>query len=316
MGQALLLLVFVGPAHAERATTRDALERLEEVLEMRQEDGVLQAERVLPAVLVSAKPLYEASQGRFGVQALGTLTRVFGGKGIRACEACMQPRTEVEQGRMVHTTGPIALDEIVRLDDRFRGDAARARTAIWLDETPDGVALRITDLRTSGVVFAQNVDPDLIEFQRSENSFKLSAELERRTRGESLTHAIVDIGLFPGQHVSLEWDDQWGDTNANLSGLVISLFDPVLGIGVSYARIIDFWSISFGAQAILSIPTLVAESLADEDVDLIDPTLTAAAIMRIPLGGSNYAGMIFVSTNGQVGIGLSLLNTSLIPVLP
>jgi hypothetical protein len=36
----------------------------------------------------------------------------------------------------------------------------------------------------------------------------------------------------------------------------------------------------------------------------------------VPFGASNYAVLLSVSTNGQVGVGLSFLNTSLIPVLP
>lgn len=313
---ALGVTAVTGVAHAERATTRDALDRLEEILEMRQEDGLLDQRDVLPTILVSAAPRYEESQGWYGVQVLATLTRIFGNSSIRACEACMRPRTVVDGGRLEQTAGPISLDEIVRLDDRFRGESARARTAIWMDETASGVAIRIADLRSARVVFAQNVDPDLREYAGSERSFRMSAELERRTRGDSLTHALFDLALYPGQHVSIEWDEQWGDTNANLSGVVLSFYDPVFGIGAGYSRITEWWNISLGVQAILSIPTLVAETQTDEDVELTDPTFNGAFVMRVPFGASNYAALLVVSTNGEVGLGLSFLNTSLIPVLP
>lgn len=312
----LVLLVLAGTAHAERITTKDALDRLEEILEMRTEDGLLDPVDVVPTLLVSAAPRFVESKGWFAAGALGTLTRIFGAAGVRVCEACMRPRTTVEDGRLEQTSGPVGLDEVAALDARFRGDSTRARTATWLEETASGVAIRIVDLRTGRVVFAQNVDPDLWEYTGSERSFRLSAELERRTRGESLTHALFDVALYPGQHVSFEWDDQWGDTNANLSGIVFSLFDPVVGIGASYGRITEWWNILIGVQGILSIPTVVAEAQTGEDTDLIDPTFTGALLIRVPFGSSNFAGLFSASTNGNIGVGISLLNTSLIPVLP
>ncbi len=311
-----VVVVLSGVAHAERLTTRDALDRLEEILEMRQEDGLLDPVEVVPTLLVSAAPIFQESQGSYPARALAMLTRRFGNSGVRACEACMRVRTTVEDGRLEQTSGPVSLEEVARLDERFRGDSTRARTAIWLDETASGVAVRVVDISSGRVVFAQNVDPELFEYQGSARSFRLSAELERRTRGESLTHAIFDLALYPGQHVSFEWDDQWGETNANLSGVVLSFFDPVFGVGASYGRDTEFWDICIGVQGILSIPTVVAEAHTGEDADLIDPTFTGALLVRIPFGSSNFAGLLSASTNGRFGIGLSLLNTSFIPLLP
>ena len=310
------LLAAPGPASAERATTRDALDRLEELLEMRQDDGLLDPRDVLPTILAGATPRYQESQGGYATQVLTVLVRVFGAGAIRNCEACLRPRTVVEGGRLEHTSGPIDLDELIRLDDRFRGDSARAKTAIWVDETASGVAARIIDLRSGRLVFAQNIDPTLREYRRSARTFRLSAELERRTRGDSLTHAIFDTALYPGQHVSLEWNDQWGENNSNLSGIVLSFFDPVLGLGAGYYRALEWQNILLGGKLILSIPTVIAESQTDGDAELLDPALTGVFVMRVPFGASNYAVLLSVSTNGQVGVGLSFLNTSLIPVLP
>lgn len=313
---ALLCTLAVAPAMAERVTTRDAFDRLEEVLESRQDDGILDKRDVLPTILVSARPMYQGSERWFGVRALQALTRVFGRSGIRACEACMQPRAEVEDGRMVYTSGPIAIDEISRLDERYRGDANGARTATWIDETATGVAVRIVDLRSAQVVFAQNIDPMLYEARRTATGSRMSQELERRHRGESLTHAMFDFAMYPGQHASLEWADQWGVTNRNLSGFVLSLYDPVLGVGAGYHRVLGFWDTSIGAKVMLSIPTAIVSSQIDEDVEILDPLVTGVFVMRVPLWGSNYAALLSASTNGQVGIGVSMLNTTFLPFLP
>jgi len=312
------LLALPLAARAERVTTRDAFDRLEEVVELRQDDGLLDPREVLPAILVSARPRYQESEAWYGARALTALTRSFGAGTIRVCEACMRPRTLIEDGRLEQTTGPVSLDEIARFDDRYRGESARARTAVWLDETDSGVALRIVDMGTARVVFAQNVDPDLLEYRGSARSFTLSAELERRTRGESLTHAMFDTALYPGQHVSLEWADQWGENNTNLTGVVLGLYDPVFGIGASYHRALEWLNVTVGGQLILSIPTAVAQSQVEDgdDIELLDPLLTGVFVMRLPFGGGNHAILLTASTNGEVGLGLSFLNTTLIPVIP
>lgn len=312
----LALLLLGGVAHADQARTRDALGRLEEVLELRQAGGVFSPESTLPLIIVSAHPRYQSTQAWFPVEATAMLMRLFGDQGVRVCEACMRIRTDMRDGRLVQTSGPIALDEIVALDDRYRGESARAKAAVWIDETASGVSLRITDLRTARVIFAQNVDPDLLEYRGSARSQKRAAELERRIRGDSLTHAIFDIALYPGQHVSLEWVDQWGETNANLAGIVISAIDPVLGLGVSWHRALEWGNIMVGGKVILSVPTVITQAQLDQDTEIIDPALTGVFTLRVPFGDSNYAGVATLSTNGVVGIGITLLNSTLIPVLP
>ena len=121
--------------------------------------------------------------------------------------------------------------------------------------------------------------------------------------------------MYPGQHVSLDWTDQWGKTNANLSGLTVSLYDPVLGVGGCHYRRLDFQNILLGGQLVFSLPTGLARGLTDEDIELLDPLLTAVGVARIPFGRSNYGAVITVSTNGEFGIGISLMNISLLPVI-
>ncbi len=312
-----VMLAMPWPALAERGNTQDALDRLEEVLELRQEDGTLDLNAVLPTLLVSAKPRYEESKAGFQSQVLAVLVSVFGQSGLRNCEACMQPRTDVREGRIEQSSGPISLPEVIRLDDRFRGDSARAKTGIWVDETATGISVRMVDLRSGQVLFAQNLDPLLSSRVRSDRSFRLSAEIERRSRGESLTHSIFDLGLLPGPHIGLEWVDQFGEYNLNLAGVAFTFVAPVAGIGATYYRVMDWRNLMVGGKVMLSLPTVLAQSLADDsDVELLDSTLTGVIVARMPFGNSNYAGLLAVTTDGAVGIGLSLLNTTLIPVLP
>jgi hypothetical protein len=314
---ALLLAALPASGLTENQNTRESLSRLEETLSIRLEDGGLTLKELTPAIVVSLTPALEESRAWYPTAALASLARVFGTGSLRACEACLAPRLYVEGGRVEQVTTGLGATEIVRLDETARGGAAPARTAVWLDETPQGVSLRIIELQTSRIVLAQNFDPSLAEPARSRRSFTMARELDRRARGDSLTHTFLDVTMYPGQHLSLDWSEQWGDTNANLSGLSLSLFDPVLGIGAAYYRVVpSALNITVGAKALMSLPTALVRGFSADVGEVIDPLLTGVFIARVPILSSNYAVTISASTNGRVGIGFSLLNTSLLPFLP
>ncbi len=304
-------------AHAGPETTRDALERLEELLELRVDDGLVSVEEVMPALLVSATPRYEESAPWFAASAIETIEGAFG-RGLRLCEACMAPRASVEGGQLWYQTGPVGLDEVARLDEQTRGDGPPARSAIWLDEHRGGVSIRIVDLGTGRVIYARNVDPDLVEVQNTQRVYTLAEEYERRARGDSLTQAFVDLAVYPGQHISLDWTEQWGKTNANLTGITLSVWDPAIGLGATHFRRIEPLNMLIGAKGLVSLPMVAVRALGDDDdlEGLPDSLLTAVGMVRVPFGRSNYGAILSVSTNGRVGVGISLMNISLLPVIP
>jgi hypothetical protein len=313
----LLVSTLLAPnVRADSATSRDALDRLEEILEVQVADGRLDPEQVMPAILVSAQPRYNASQDWFTVRTIEILKSAFDNDGLRLCEACMVPRSFVGTGALHYQSGPTSLDEVIRLDDNTRGNSPAAQTGIWVEELVSGVAIRIVDLDTGRVVFAMNVDPYLVENERSRRNYTLSQELDRRARGDSLTHVFVDAALWPGQHLALDFTDQWGPNNNNLSGVTLTILDPVVGIGGSYYRVLPLGNMMVGGKAVLSLPTAIVRALdtGDEPIDVVDPLLTAVGVVRVPFGRSNYGAVMTLSTNGTLGIGISLLNPRFIPV--
>jgi len=318
-----LILAFLlglgGLAHADSTTTRDALDRLQEVLEMRIEDGVLSQEDLSPALLVSARPRYVDSESWYATRAIEVLQVTLGEGSLRLCEACMAPRVHVQEGTLLYQAGPVGIDEVVRLDDQLRGQATPARVGIWLDEHRFGVSIRIVDLRTGAVVFAQNIDPNLIENERRERNYTMAQDLERRARGDSLTQVFVDAGLFPNQHISFDWSDQFGKNNRHMAGFTVSFIDPLIGLGGNYHFVTPILNMSVGAKFLVSVPRALIRSLGDigdADIDLIDPLLTGALVVRLPFGRSNYGLYGSFSTNGRLALGISLLNISPLPVIP
>ncbi len=305
-------------AWAQRDTTRDSLERLEETLALRLEEGSgLVVKDLTPAIVVSAAPMYEESKKWFPNAALATLIRIFGAPGLRSCEACRAPRLYMEDGRIESNTGDLGTAEITRLDQTVRGKASPARVAIWLDETAEGVSLRIIDLRNSRIIMAESFDPSLTEPARTRRNLGLAKELDRRARGDSITHAFVDVTGGNGAHISFDWAEQWGDGNTNLSGFTLSLIDPVVGVGGCYYRVLPFaFNVMVGVKLLLSVPTGLVQAISPTAGNVIDPLLNGVLVVRLPFGRSNFGLVATVSTNGKVGIGLSLLNISLLPFLP
>lgn len=312
----ILALLFGGPAQADPQATRDAFDRLEEVLELRIDDGQIPKEDVLPVLIVEARPRYEASTSWFATRGIEVLERAFGRGALRLCEACMVPRTRVVDGALVYQNGPMGLAEIIQLDEELRGVGQPARTAVWLEEHPRGVSMRMIDLRNGHIVFAQNIDPDMLENARSERAYQLAAELERRAEGNSLTQGFFDVGVYPGQHVSLDWADQFGERNRHIAGVTLSLFDPFVGLGANYAYATPLLNSLVGAKVIVSVPTALARAIGGNDIDIVDPIVTGVATLRVPLGRTNYGLLMTASTNGRICFGFSLLNFSTVPILP
>lgn len=317
LGALLGGVILPGSAFAQRDSTRASLSRVEELMAMRLEDSGSTAKELSPAIVVSVRPAFEETRAWYPNAALASLVRVFGSSSLRSCEACMAPRTWVEDGHIEQVTTDLDLDEIVRLDERFRKDGPPARTAIWLDETSGGVSLRVIDLRNARILVADNFDPGMAERARTYDTVSRTRELERRIRGDSITHTFVDVIMYPGQHVSLDWSEQWGDSNTNLSGLSMSLFDPVLGVGGSYVRVVpSARNILVGGKVLMSLPSAAVSSLTGENTTVVDPLLTGVFLVRVPIARSNYGVSFSASTNGRVGVGISLLNSSFLPFLP
>lgn len=311
---------YAGGALAQRDTTEQALERLEEGLLPEIEEGNLSPQGIGPILLVGATPAFEETRAWFPAASLEVVIALFGSGNVRVCEACLNPRVHIEDGRLEHNT-ILSLPEIVRLDAELRGQGAPARSAMWLEETPGGIAVRIVSLDNAQVLYAGNFDGNQTERLRTAQRYNATVELGRRLRGESLTHVFLDIAVLPNQHFSFDIAEQFGDSNKNLGGITLTLLDPIVGVGAVYYRVIPAaWNLTVGAQVILSIPTTVITLLntggGGVPNNFFEPIVTGVLVARVPIPHTSFAVVGMVSTNLRLSIGLTLMNISFLPFLP
>lgn len=320
----LFLLAFLTqarePAFAIVTGTAQSLDRLEETLRAALDEGGLKQADLVPMLVVSSAPHYEESRASFRPAATSTLGKVFPGGTLRVCEACMEAQTRADAGALEIRLGDAGFEEIRAADDRIRGASSPAKSAVWLDETREGVAIRILDLRTGRVLHADNLSPTLAWAARSARSFNLSQDLRRKMRGDSLTHVFFDVGIYPNQMLAFDWTEQWGRANENLTGLSFSFFNPVMGLGPTYLRVFrEAMGLGLGGKIMLSVPNALLRSISKTAPrNFLDPLLTFTGIARFPFPflDGNYGAMLFASSNGRVGLGISTFNISLLPVLP
>jgi len=307
-----------GAARAQRTETTSAFERFEEGMQPMVDEGSLSAAGVGPILLVGATPAFEQTRAWFPTAALESLIRLYGANNVRLCESCMSPRVHVDDGRM-ELSSALSLTEIARLDADLRGEGAPARTAVWIDETAGGIAVRIVSIENAHVLFAGNFDGVQRERTRTANLYNATLELGRRLRGDSLTHIFIDAAIVPNQHISLDIAEQFGDGNKNLAGITFSAIDPLVGVGVVYYRVIPAaWNLTIGAQGIVSVPTAVVLAFQQDfgGQQLFDPLFTGVLVARMPIPHTSFAVVAMVSSQFRLAIGITLLNTSFLPFVP
>jgi hypothetical protein len=323
---AVVALAAAGPAGAQRATTDGALARAREAISDAQRDNVVPIDVVV--LLVSAQPAFEETRSSFPAAAAAVVVDVFGPRQVRLCNACMNPRVVQGEGGLRYDTGELALADLLAVDAAARGTAPAARLGVWLDETPAGVALRIVDLGSGNLLLARHLEPGLATWKRSARHVSVTDDIRRRLRGDSLTHVHWNLGLYPGQHVGLELLDQFGPERRDLAGLSLSVLNPVAGIGGAYHHVFpEALNVAVGAKVIVGIPGLVVEAVNDQagtDANLtafIGGPITAMTTAQLPIFDTNYAVFAFAGVHlprfsPTVGVGVSLLNVHVLPILP
>lgn len=312
-------------ASAGRLAVQRSLGHMEERLNgLVEAGGLRQQVPVLVASILSASPEYK---DWFFAHALRSLVDVFGPENIRVCHACMGTDVNQTPGQLEWRSTAWDASELSAADQKLRKQGEPAKIAMYIAEDRQVVSVRVVSLANATVLFASNFDPTLNELRRSETFRRHHIELKNRENRAGHMHLQWDGILYPNQHLALDVLDQFGNSNEHLAGLSMSLLTPLAGIGFAYHYVFqEAWNISLGTKVLFALPNVVLNALTDEPVELVDPVLNTIFIVRVPIPETHFAvsGMIATGTDAfpfptkfpTLGLGVTLLNPSLIPVLP
>ena len=183
------------------------------------------------------------------------------------------------------------------------------KAGMWVSQQGGVVSYRVASLET-GVVLASAtlVGGESLTF-RSESHYTKASNLRRLAQGQPIFHSYADLGLYPGQHVSFNFVEQWGEDGAYQTGVGLSLAAPIGGVGaVMYKAMPSLSNALVGIKVLVSIPAALARAASSsESGGLDDPLITFVGSIRIPIPqeSGRFGLLAFFSHTGKVGIGVS-----------
>lgn len=312
-------------AENPRSAVQQSLRHMEERLLGLLEAGNLHDQ--MPVLVASVSSLSPENETWFVPYAMRSLVGVFGPGNMRVCNICMKTEVAEKPGLLSLRRKDWSTRELVSADQKIRQQSQPAKSALYVHETRNVVSVRVVSLDDARIIFAANFDPDFSALRRSENIRRYHVELKDRRAGAGHTHFLWDGILYPNQHLALDILDQFGERGQHLAGISTSMFTPLLGVGFAYHYVFqDAWNVSLGTKVLFAGPNLLLRVLFEEDLELVDPLINTVFVLRVPIPETNLAvsGMIatgsdsfpFPTQSPTLGVGLTLLNPTLMPVFP
>ncbi len=268
--------------------------------------------RTAAPVLV-ATPLHHWVESRsdFASLTLAARKETFSEPGeLVVCPDCDTWRLRVKDGSGIEVNnGELSLTELARLRQDPRYGAAKS--VVIIRETPSGIDLRLTSLIDGRVLF-QTVADSTQRLNDVKPYLHYAAERDRRLRGESLTYAFVNIGLYPQGLFQLEFLEQWGERNQHISGIGLSLFNPNLAVGLVYHYMLPRTRRFHVAGALyLPLQNALQSTVKDEEPE----NQVVAQVMAQYSFANSFGVFASISSQGTFSLGLNLYNPLLMPFL-
>ena len=255
----------------------------------------------------------------FAQTLLDALSEVFEEDELRVCLPCSLPRTRFRNDGVEHTSAFPAMNEIRRLDKQMRGPGTVARTALFVQELGQQIALQAYAISDGTVVLSEVFPRKKVSKTISTERLSHRSAVQQKARGWTLSHWFNDVIVYPNPHIAIDVVDQIGKQRNHLFGVSTSLWNPLLGVGVSYHYVMpNFWNATIGGKLLMSLPTLVLSGIVPDAAAgaVIDPTFTPMVIARVPIPYTPLAVSAMASMAldfgairaPQVGIGLSMMD--------
>ena len=291
--------------------TRLDLLKLEDQLRFRMERDDSFKKRLVPMLVAPPRSTWTESRDDFPESAMNSLRSVFGGTdALVVCPDCDTNRLiQRNDGKTVINNGELSLADLIEL--RKHPAYAEAKSVAVVKETPSGVWLRVIDLNDGAVLFASLADSSET-LDGSRPYMNSSREMERRKMGESLSYVFLNMGIYPTPSFQAEWLEQWGPRNNHLSGIAISLLNPIFAIGGVYHYMLpSFRRANVGLGVFYPMQNMF--SAGDAPNDAIGGFVLQGMLQYGVTGTFGvFAG---ATSEGDVSIGVNFFNPILMPFL-
>ncbi len=313
----LLVLIFIkaNDAFSLFSSTSQDLLILEDALNYKLDEKTDIREKALrnkitPLLIAPPKHLWMESKNDFRDAVFNMLSKVFSEPGqIIDCPDCGLNRVYVAKDqRLTIQSGDLSMGEFSQIKKNTLYEKARA--IAFVEETSSGVYMKIVSLDDGQILFAHLADSSK-NLDHAKPYLHFNKEYERRLRGEALSYMFVNLGLMPFSSftLQLEWLEQWGTYNQHISGIALSLMNPIVALGPSYHYLLrSNPKINFGGTLFVALPKLISES---------GVSLTNALVLQATAHyalGSSFGVFIYANTDKNFGVGFNLFNPLIVPI--
>jgi hypothetical protein len=266
--------------------------------------------RVTPTLLATPIHHWYESRQDFASQATALVKSILKEPNdVILCGDCNLWRVNVATGERLHVqNGEIGLGELGILKSQQKYGQAKSLTMIR--ETPSGIELKVIELDDGRILLSALADGNS-DLDTQKPWLRYTKERSRRLRGEGLTYGLLNIGLYPKPIVQLEFIEQWGAQNQHLSGVGISLINPMAALGAVYHYL---WhsnkKIHFSGALYMPLAQAI---VPDQDQGPVG-RFVLQGMAQYNFSKSHALGLS-VSTQGIVSLGIVFQDILLMPVI-
>ncbi len=304
----ILITIFRIPTFAIFQQTQSDLAVLSDQLQNELQKNPGLAQEWTPLLIGVPQSYWKESASDFASVTYQMLQQLFNNQELILCPECIQNRTYVSHdGKLNIINGEMSLADLAVL--KTRPNYKNAKSFLTIKESPAGVETKLIRISDGKILFMTIADST----KTLESSFKplhLAKELERRQSGQSLNYVFIDFGFYQGNTLQFEFLEQWGDRNQHLSGLVLSLWEPVGGLGATYHYLIpNHRKLNFSLTTFITLFSYGNSANPKNPVTLVYQAMGQWAI------SGNYALFGMANSKGTISFGITFLNPVLFPFL-
>lgn len=299
-----------GSAQAMLGQTQSDLSILEDTLRSRFEDEGGLKKAIFPMLLATPVHHWTESKADFAAGVTRILTRVAGAAdAIIACTECDTWRLHVSaQNQLEIHNGELSLNELATLRKILKYGEAHSMALVR--ETPTGVEMKVISIEDGRILFYTLADSSK-NLDDATPYLNYARERDRRLSGESLSYVFVNMGLYPQGLFQLEFVEQWGDRNQHISGIGLSLFNPVFALGAVYHYMFPrIRKLHVSGSFYYPLQNALADAAGSNDGP--SSSFVGQAMIQYAFANS-YAVFASVNSEGSLSLGFNFYNPLFMP---